>query len=220
MTKRAGTYLIVLGFLLAGCDRQIPVSPPSTQISGYQIEGTVTDPVGNPIPNVTVKLFYEFGYTPADTNASRWYFVGNSTVFTQAIVVDGNDQVIRALTAPTKYYGLFQALWDGKDSSRAVVPSGIYRVEYVVGGQIVFLYNQIVDGGTVAMTDSSGHYLVSTKYLPIDFSTDPLFYFDPYVVNLPISNNVFVRFAYPSHVREMEVTVNKNVNTVVNVMFQ
>jgi hypothetical protein len=218
--KNAGWNLTIVLLLVAGCDRQIPIID-TQNIAGYEVQGAVTDQVGNAIPNVSVHVDYDYDVIYKDSAVTRQYFVTNNSVLTQAVVVNWNNQVVRVLTPPLQYYGAFQAFWDGKDSTGAVPPSGIYYVEYLVGGKIAYSYNQLVSGGKVAATDAHGRYTIPIQYLPIDSSSVPFFrsYDSLYVGNTLITNNVIFTFVYQTHTLQLLRTVNKDQVTFIDVSF-
>ena len=220
MIKPGGKQLMLLVLLSAGCDRQIPILE-NTSINGYKVQGSVTDQVGNPIPNVTVLLGYTAEVIPPDSAATRRYFVQDPSVPIQAVVADWSNQVIRILTPPQNFYGWYEVHWDGADSTGSVPPSGIYYVEYLVGGITKFSYNQLVSGGKVATTDAGGRYTIPIQYLPIDSSSVPEFssYDSSFVGNLLISNTVFLTYLYPNHVQQVVRTLDKNRVTVINIIF-
>jgi hypothetical protein len=220
MIKRGGKHLMLLVLLIAGCDRQIPILE-NTNINGYEVQGTVTDQVGNPIPNVTVLLDYAADRLYPDSVATRRYFVQDPSVPIQAVVADWSNQVIRVLTPLQNFYGWYEVHWDGADSTGSVPPSGIYYVEYLMGGAIKFSYNQLVSGGKVATTDARGKYTIPIQYLPIDSSSVPEFssFDSSFVGNLFISNRVFLTYLYPNHAQQVARTLDKNRVTIINVEF-
>jgi hypothetical protein len=217
--KHGGKHLMLL-LLFAGCERQIPILE-NASINGYQIQGTVTDQIGNPVPNVSVFLDYTGDVVYTDTGATRRFFVPNPAVPVQAVVENWNNQVIRVLTPLQNYYGWYQVLWDGNDSTGSAAPSGIYYVEYLVGGSIKFSYNQLVSGGKVATTDALGQYTVPIQYLPVDSSSVPLFssYDSTYTGNLVIASDVILTYQYPNHVQQIARTLGKGQVTIINVVF-
>jgi hypothetical protein len=218
--KYSGKYLMVILVLSAGCDRQIPILENSS-IVGYEVQGTVTDQIGNPVPNVDVFLDYTANLVGADTAPTRRYFVPDPSVPVQTVVVNWSKQVIRVLTPLQSYFGWYQEFWDGKDSTGSVPPSGIYYIEYVVGGAVKFSYNQLVSGGQVATTDTKGQYTIPIQYLPVDSASVPDFsaYDSSYVGNLLISNDVILTFQYPTHIQQVERTLNKGQVTIINIVF-
>ena len=220
MMKHGGKHLMLLALLFAGCDRQIPILE-NTSINGYEVQGTVTDQVGNPIPNVKVLLGYTAELIYPDSAATRRYFVQDPSVPVQAVVADWSNQAIRILTPLQNFYGWYEIHWDGIDSTGSVPPSGIYYVEYLVGGTIKFSYNQLVSGGKVATTDARGRYTIPIQYLPIDSSSVPDFssYDSTFVGDLLISNSVFLTYLYPNHVQQVARTLDKGRVTIINVIF-
>lgn len=218
--KQGGKHLVLLLLIVAGCERQIPILE-NASINGYQVQGTVTDQIGNPVPNVSVLLDYNGEIVYTDTAATRRYFVPYPSVPVQAVVANWNNQVIRILTPPQNFYGWYQVLWDGNDSTGSAPPSGIYYVEYLVGGSIRFSYNQLVSGGKVATTDAEGRYTIPLQYLPVDSSSVPLFstYDSSYAGNVLITNDIILTYQYPNHVQQIERTLDKGQVTIINVVF-
>jgi hypothetical protein len=218
--NNGGKYLMVLLALSGGCDRQIPILENSS-IIGYEVQGTVTDQIGNPVPNVDVFLDYTANLVGADIAPTRRYFVPDPSIPVRTVVVNWSKQVIRVLTPLQYYFGWYQVFWDGKDSTGSVPPSGIYYIEYVVGGSVKFSYNQLVSGGQVATTDTKGQYTIPIQYLPVDSASVPYFsaYDSSYVGNLLISNDVILTFQYPTHIQQVERALNKGQVTIINIVF-
>jgi hypothetical protein len=218
--KQAGKHVWVILFLLCGCERQIPILGP-VAINGYQVQGTVTDQVGNPVPNVAVLVDYAEDVLYPDTALTRRFFIQDPSTSVQAVVANWSNQVIRVLRPPQNFQGWYEVFWDGTDSTGIVPPSGIYYVEYLVGGTEVFSYSQLISGGKVAATDAKGQYTIPLQYLPVDSSSVPLFstYDSSYVGNLLISNSIILTYAYPSHVQQVQRTLNKGQVTIINIVF-
>jgi len=218
--NHAGKYLIPFLVLFAACDRPIPVVE-SPVVNGYEVQGTVTDQIGNPVPNVKVLLDYTEDLDFTDSAATRKYFVTDESKPVQAVVVNWDNQVIRALTPPQNFYGWYQVLWDGTDSSGTLTPSGIYYIQYLVGGIDRFTYSQLVSGGQVATTDSTGQYTIPMQYLPVDSSSVPYFssYDSTYAGNLVISNDIVLTYKYSTQVQQIQRTIDKGQVTIINVIF-
>jgi hypothetical protein len=218
--KNAGRILMIALLWVAGCDRQIPILDMQA-ITGYQVQGTVTDQVGNPVPNVAVLVDYNYNLDFTDSSMTRTYFVTNNSVPTQAVAVDWDNRIVRVLTPPRQVYGPFLALWDGKDSTGIVPPSGIYYVKYLVGGTVAYSYRQLVSGGQVTSTDAHGNYTIPFQNLPIDSTLVPYFdrYDSLYVGNILLAAEISLTFTYQSRAVHLLRTVNKNQVTFVNVSF-
>ena len=217
--KKAILSLAVL-FMASGCERQLPVVDDLT-IAGYQIQGKVTDRIGNPIPNVSVLLDYNANIIPVDSIPTRQYFVSDTSSPIYAVVTNLTNTVVMIITNPRKVSGLFQAIWNGEDSSGTTAPSGIYHVQYIVNGLVVHSYDQLVSGGRVAITDSQGRYSIPGQFLPIDSASVPYFssFDSSYVGNLHITNDVILTFVYSSHLRQAEQALNFGLITIIDVMF-
>jgi hypothetical protein len=217
-----GKYLLMLVALCAGCERPIPVPDQTPGVIGYEVQGTVTDQIGNPVPNVKVYVDYIGSYVYTDSAATRQYFISDPSASVQTVVVNWNNQLIRVLTPLQTHYGWYQVLWNGKDSTGFLPPSGIYYVEYLVNGVPRFSYNQLVSGGQVAATDAQGHYTIPIQYLPVDSSSVPVFssYDSTYVGNLLISNAVIFTFAYPTNVHQIQRSLTKGQVTIINLILQ
>jgi len=210
--------LFVLFF--AGCDREIPILE-SFGINGYEVQGTLTDQIGNPVPNASVYLDYTADLIDSGAVTTRRYLVQDPTVLVQAVVTNWSNQVIRVLTPRQYVNGWYEQIWDGKDSAGAVPPSGIYSVVYLVADTARFSYNQLVSGGQVASTDAHGFYTIPMENLPIDSSSVPLFssYDSTYQGNLIISNSIILTYQYGSQIQQIQRTVDKGQVTIINVVF-
>ena len=213
--------LAVWFVILAGCERQVPVAD-TLFISGYEIQGKVTDRIGNPIDSVVVLLDYTTNPFYADTVITRKYFVTDPSVPIQAVAVNSDNVVVVALTPPRNVFGWFQATWNGIDSSGKTAPSGIYHIQYVAGGQVVYSYDKLVSGGQVAVTDAYGRYTIPGRFLPIDSTSVPYFsiYDSSYVYNEQISNDVVLTFVYPPRIRYVEQSLSVGMVTFVDVVFK
>ncbi len=213
-------YLAVSLLLVSGCDRQLP--PYDGQpIDGYQIQGKVTDRIGNPIPGVAVLLDYTASVFYPDTIISRRYFVNDSSAPVYAVAADINNRIVMVITNPRKVLGWFQATWNSNDSTGNTVPSGIYHIQYIINGQVVYSYDQLVSGGRVAVTDPQGRYTITGRYLPIDSTSVPYFspYDSSYVGNLHVSDDVILTFVYPPRARQVEQVLNFGFVTFIDVQF-
>ncbi len=219
--RRTALYLGVLTLSLAGCDRQLPATS-DQYVSGYEIQGKVTDRIGNPIANVSVYLDYATDIEYGDSVISRRYYVTDNTATVQAVVTDITGKLVMTLTPPRTVSGWFQATWAGYDSTGYFAPSGIYHIQYTVNGQVAYSYDQLVSGGKVAVTDTYGRYDIRGRYLPIDSASIPYFssYDSSYVGNLHVSNDVILTFAYPSRIKHVEQTLSYGILNVIDVMFQ
>ncbi len=219
--KKAVRYvaflLVVVG---SGCEREIPVLD-GQPIAGYEIQGKVTDRLGNPIPNVAVFLDYTVSPVSIDTSVTRQYFLGDSTGSMWAVVTDAANRIVVVLSNPTRVSGWYQAIWNGNDSTGHTAPSGIYTIQYFNGGRIVFSYEQLVTSGQVALTDAYGRYTIPALNLPFDSTSVPYFSTtdSSYVGNFQISTDVVLTYQYGPRLRQVELTVNYGTVTFADVTF-
>jgi hypothetical protein len=218
--KLAMKGIAVSVILICGCERQLPVAD-NQPISGYQIQGKVTDRIGNPIPNVSVLLDYNASIVYLDTIITRRYFVTDTSAPIQAVAANLENRIIMVITHPQKVFGWFQATWNGNDSTGNTAPSGIYHIQYIMNGQVVYSYDQLISGGQVAVTDVFGRYTIPGRFLPIDSSSVPYFssYDSSYVGNLHISDDVVLTFVYPPRFRQVEQVLNEGLVTFIDVEF-
>ncbi len=218
--KRSVKYLLVGLLLMSGCERQLPVVD-NLPIAGYEIQGKVTDRIGNPMPNVSVFLDYSAEPSYIDTVITRQYFVPDSVGPIQAVAANLDNQIVYAITTPRKVVGWFQATWNGIDSTGNLVPSGLYHIQYIIGGRVVFSYDQLVSGGLVAVTDIYGRYTIPSRFLPIDSASIPYFsiYDSSYVYNLHVTNDVLLTFVYSPRVKRIPYTLYPGSVTFVDAQF-
>ncbi len=219
MARNEITLLVPI-LIIAGCQRQIPILESPT-INGYEVQGIVTDQLGNPIPHVQVYVDYDWTTVFNDTAATRTYVVSDPFALVSADVADWSGRIVRILAAPHQHYGPYQEVWDGKDSTGTVPPSGIYYVQYLVNGVVGFSYRQLVTGGQVTTTDAQGQYTILPPNLPIDSSSVPSFspYDSTYVGNLLITNYVALTYTYPNHSQQIGRSLDKGQVSFINVVF-
>ncbi len=217
---RGAVSFFILVFAIDGCQRPIPIQESPT-IRGYEVQGTVTDQLGNPIPDVQVFVDYSCETIYTDSSLTRTYIVTDPSATVSANVVDWSGRVVRVLAGPRQHSGPYTALWDGTDSTGAVPPSGIYYVQYLVNGAVRFTYGQLVSGGRVATTDAQGFYTIPLQNLPIDSSSVPLFsqYDSSYVGNLLVTNYVALTYTYPNHFQQIGRSLDNGQVSIVNVIF-
>lgn len=204
--ERLALALALVGMM--GCERDLPfVVPPPTPISGYQIEGYVTDRLGIPVKNLPIALWFEFDYIDGNP-PNRSFYVDNSNVTSLVRVLDMNRNVKRVLFQGRAPLGLLDVSWDNKDSLGQLVPTGIYTVDFRQGGVPKNSYTTIVNGNVTAVTDSLGHYTITNDQLQVGFYPAPLYSDDDtnFLGNFQISSYVVLEFYLTQH-RSTSVTL-------------
>jgi hypothetical protein len=201
--------VVVLALVgVVGCERDLPfVVPPPVSISGYQIEGYVTDRLGIPVKNLPIALWYEFDYVDG-TPPNRTFYVDNSNATSLVRVLDIKKNVKRVLFQGRAPLGVLDVSWDQKDSLGHPVLTGIYTVEFRQGGVPKNSYTTVVNGNVAAVTDSLGHYTISNDLLPVGFYPAPLYSNDDtnFLGNFQVSSYIVLEFYLTSH-RSASITL-------------
>ena len=168
-------FIAVLGTGV-GCERDLPYStPPDEPISGYRLEGYITDRLGIPLKGIPIALWYEFDYIDMSPAPPREFFVDDSTKPVRVQVLDQSKRTLRILFDARRWFGHLQLNWDKRDSLDKPVPTGIYTVDFSVAGVSKGSYLVVVNGVVTTSTDSLGHYSIPNELLPIGFSPVPLY---------------------------------------------
>jgi hypothetical protein len=174
MRKMALMVLTVIA--AAGCERDLPFESTVDQpIAGYRVEGYVTDRLGVPVKNVRIALWYDFDSIDDTTPPSRGLFVDDAAKSVTLRVLDIRNRVVRVLFSGRAPVGELDYPWNNTDSAGKQVPSGVYKMEFRLGGVLRNSYIIIVNGAVSAVTDSLGHYVIPDDNLPVDFSPAPLY---------------------------------------------
>jgi hypothetical protein len=194
LLTRLGVALTLSG--VAGCERDLPfMAPPDQPISGYRLEGYVTDRLGIPIKGLPIGLYYDYNYIDGNP-PNRDLIIDDSTKISLVRVLDVNKRVIRVLFRGRTRLGLMDVGWDQKDSLGRSVPSGIYMIDFTLAGVPRNSYTVVVDGAVTAVTDSLGHYSIPNDYLPVGFYPAPLYSNDntTFLGNFSITPYVVLEF--------------------------
>jgi hypothetical protein len=203
-----------LGGLL-GCERDIPfVGSPDQPISGYQLEGYVTDRLGIPVKDLRIALWYDYSPVDDQTVPSRQFAITDSTKAIRVRVLDPENKVRCVLFEGLSRVGTREFQWDRKDSLGQDVASGVYRVEFSAGGIVRGSYTAIVDGAISAVTDSFGHYLIPNSSIPVGFFPAPLYSSSDtkFIGNYIILSDVRLEFILGNH-RSAIVNMNRDLVT-------
>jgi hypothetical protein len=167
--------ILGLGFL-SGCERDLPYVTQSDQpISGFQLEGFVTDRLGTPVKGLRIALWYDYDFLDNNTPSSRIFVVDDSSKIARVAVFDQNNKLRRVIYQRKTRLGVLDLDWDKTDSLGQAVSSGIYTVNFSEGGITKSSYTVVVDGAITAVTDSLGHYIITNDSLPVNFYPAPLY---------------------------------------------
>lgn len=214
---------VFMAVVVSGCEREIPIaSIGDPEISGYRIEGTLTDRLGNPYSGIPVQLFYDYEFVDGNDPPSKAFDVTEPSKIISVGVYDRNDHLKRFLFIGRAERGSFVVLWDQKESNGVLAASGVYTVRYIVDDQVKKSYPVTVSGSITARTDSLGKFTIPDDNLPIDFYPVPLYNSDNsvYYGNHRIIPYVVLQFALAeNNNRSVYLRVEKNRVTHIDVKF-
>ena len=224
-TPRLVALVLVVGCLslaLASCDRPTAVEVGTRPASGYQIEGRILDRLGVPMEGIEVYPYYDLVYASSDTAPAREYEVKDSVTMVTVRVLSSEDSVVRELASGFYQPGFLLVVWDRKDSAGSDVPSGAYRVCYIVGGQIVASYGVLVEGTLTARTDATGTFTLSNRHLPLGFAPVPLYSRDSSVFygTYSVGSAVFLELTTPTTIHTVGVRPSKDRVTAVSLVLE
>lgn len=158
--------------LLLSCREILPVEQ-EENITGYQINGSVTNQSGTPIPNVNVLLYYDeqkISNTQTDTTVA---FVTDTNQVVTIQVFSMKSNLVRTLFTNKMAIGPIPRFsWDGLNGNGVEVPSGFYLVRYRIDTAVVKESPVVIDGNISSRTDSNGRFVVPNEYLPVNKTYD------------------------------------------------
>lgn len=162
--------LCLMFITLLGCERELPyVAPAEKPISGYQLEGYVTDRLGIPLKGVRVGLWYDYEFVDATRPPAPTFYVDDSTKVARVQVLSRYKKIVAVLFVGKTNVGNLDTEWDNRDSRGALVSSGVYTVEFSMNDVPRASFSVVVDGSVTATTDSLGHYVIPGENLPVGF---------------------------------------------------
>jgi hypothetical protein len=206
----------ILLIALFSCREIIPVET-EEKISGYQINGSVTNQSGTPIQNVNVVLYYdteEISDTQMDTATA---FVTDTSQIVTVEIFNVNNILVKKIFFGKMNIGLVpQLFWNGLNDKGDEVVSGYYIMRYKIDSSVVKESPLIVDGHVSARTDSIGRFIISNDCLPVGKI------YDRYLQNnfqgaYIISPSVVLTLIDGNLERSGRVYLNKNAITDVNI---
>jgi len=182
------------------------------QISGYRIEGRVTNNLDEPLPGVDVRLGYDYDYENGDSPPPHAYTVSGGNLPVMVAVFDSRDRLVRVISSGEVEPGTYQTRWDLLDSLGRDVRAGLYEVRSIVGVDTLMVYTVVVDGTVTARSDSAGEFVITQDCLPIGYEPVPLYSADGTVFygNYRIRSDVFLSFTNAVWTKELTVSVEKD----------
>ena len=224
-TRTSVARVLLLGcsaLVLASCDRPTAVEFETRPASGYQIEGRILDRLGVPMEGVEVYPYYDLVYASSDTAPAREYEIKDTLTQVTVRVLSSEDSVVRELGSGTYAPGFLLVTWDRKDSSGNDVPSGAYRVCYIVDGLIVWSYGVLVEGTLTARTDASGAFTLWNRHLPLGFTPVPLYSRDSTVFygTYSVGSAVILELTTPTTIHAVGVRPSKDRVTAVSLVLE
>ncbi|MCI0563338.1 MAG: hypothetical protein MN733_33090 [Nitrososphaera sp.] len=215
------TAVFLILFSLMGCEREFPATP-GEETEGYEIAGRVTDALGNPIADVSIKVYYDFEFVDYDPPVEPYYEVENSSETIRVSVYDGDDNLIRTLYNGTHPLGEMSIAWDKRLFSGSLAPSGVYAVRVIIAGEVRKEYFVTVDETITAVTDANGEFRLVNKNLPVGFYPVPLYYpNEEYAGQHRITNFVALEFIYDNtSFRAVYVSLNRGSVSRVNIALE
>ena len=208
------TCLVILAGLasIIGCERDLPYMAQADEpISGYRLEGYVTDKLGFPIKGLPIALWYDLEYVDSDPTPSRRFVVDDASRIARVVVFDRSNRIRRVVFQGKAPLGVLDYGWDLKDSLGVPVPTGIYRVDFSMDGVLRSSYTQVINGAVTVVTDSLGHYSIPNELLPVGFYPAPQFSSNgsTFLGNFQVSSYVILEFYLSLH-RSASVTLTQD----------
>lgn len=212
---RAAVRLWLLGWcgvVFGSCDRPTLIESDFLPAVGYQIEGRIFDRLGVPMEGVEIYPYYDFVYASSDTAPVRQYEVKDSLTLVTVRVLSSEDSVVRELASGFFQPGYLLVDWDRKDDAGTDVPSGAYRVCYIVGGDIELSYGVLVEGTLTARTDSTGTFRLWNRHLPMGFTPVPLYSHDStlFYGTYSVGSEVVLELTTPTTIHTVGVRPTKD----------
>ena len=207
--------------VLASCERPMVQESEFQPTTGYQINGRIVDRFGVPVAGVEIYPYYDLAYASSDTAPAREYQVRDSITLVSMRVLDARDTVVRDLGSGFFAPGFILVEWDRRDDAGVDVPSGVYRVCYIVGDQIAGWYSVLVEGTLTARSDSLGAFTLWDHHLPMGFSPVPRYSRDSsvYYGLYSVAGVVILDLVTPSKIRTIGVRPVKDRVTNVPIVF-
>ena len=157
--KALPTWMVILvgAAAIAGCERELPYMASVDQtISGYRIEGYVTDRLGLPVKGLRIGLRYDLDYIDSDNPPARQFFVDDTTKVARVVVLDRQNKVRRVLFEGSAKMGVLDYEFDLRDSAGVLLPTGIYTISFSMDGVTKGSFNRVINGSVTAVKSNDG----------------------------------------------------------------
>lgn len=210
-------FFICFSITFFGCREIIPVEE-EQNISGYQINGFVTDASGNPIESVKVYLSYDkikISSIPLDTVP---LYISDPNINVSVDVLNIRNEFVANIfsgklpVGPVPRYN-----WDGEIDSNNFVPSGYYKVVIYFNNQQVKEYPIVIEGNKTAESDKKGEFFIFNENLPIGKVYDRYDYLNRYIGTYKIVETVLLELEYKNIIKRGYVSLNINKVTKVSI---
>lgn len=202
--------------LLLSCREILPVEQ-EENITGYQINGSVTNQSGTPILNVNILLFYDeqkISNTQTDTTVA---FITDTNQVVTIQVFSVKNILVRTLFINKMTIGPVPRFsWDGLNDKGVEVTSGLYLVRYRIDTAVVKESPVVIDGNISARTDSNGCFVIPNEYLPVNKTYDKYLQ-DTFQGAFLIGSSVVLELVSGTSVKTGRVYLKKDKVTKVNI---
>jgi len=208
---------VFIFLLLTTSCREIIYVDEVEKISGYQINGSVTNQSGTPLPNVNVLLYYDeekISNSPVDTAVA--VVTDTNQIITVQVFSVGNILVRTLFSDKMRIGPVPRFSWDGLNDKGAEVASGFYLIRYKIDTMLVKESPLVIEGKLSARTDSDGRFVIPNENLPVGKTYDKYFQNTFQGVYL-IGSSVVLELVSGNSVKTGRVYLKKDVITKVNV---
>lgn len=211
-------WVLFIFLLLTASCREIIHVEEIKKISGYQIDGLVTNAGGTPLENVSIYLYYEtfkISNTPIDTVEA---VVSDSNSIVSFTVVDINGKTVKTLFTGKLQVGLIpRVTWDGYITNNIKAQSGYYIIRIIIDTVIVKESPIIIDGSLYTKTNKEGGFTILNQNLPVGKIFDKYNSQNKYIGTYSVAPSVFLEVHYNSIKKTGRVNLKKDLITKVNI---
>ncbi len=205
-------------FIFIGCREIIPVEP-RENISGYQINGFITNQSGTPLKDVIVKVLYQttlVNNNPLDTVIA---VITDTNSLVSIDVYNTNNIFIRNIFLGRRPIGpINRVAWNGELVNGDFISSGYYLIRVRINNTFVKEYPVIIDGSQTAKSDSGGQFIITNANLPVNKLFDRYDSQNRYLGTYRILSSVILELIYLNVAVRGRVDLLKDEITKVNII--